>query len=230
MKKKKRGTNSKYSKKIYSDMVSKVLGVLNLSNILNAKETIFARNKLLTKKEATKKDKLILLGAILLCVLVVIIIVIIVMPKKKKEEKIEEKESIYELTYKDMNFKENKSLRKLECHKSVISENSDLKQEEIKIYYFDEDEIDTYIYHIDIKVTDDYMDYYDAMYKTYDESLKNDYAFDNVDTNLTKGDNELLITVINYNKKEGLKKLSPEAFVNYEDAEKSITDSGYICK
>lgn len=227
---KKRGTNSKTSRSVYSDTVNKIMGIFNLSNILNAKETMFAKNKLLSKKEATKKDKMIMLGAIGICLILVIVIIIVVIPKNKKVAPEEKKKTIYELTYKDMKFEENKSLRKLECHKNVINENSDLSQEEIKIYYFNEDVIDTYIYHIDIKVTDEYMDYYDAMYKTYDESLKRDYSYDNVDTNLTKGDKELLITVINYNSREGENKLSPEAFINYEDAEKSITDSGYICK
>lgn len=230
MKKNKKGTNSKFSKSTYSETVNRILGVFSLSQILNAKEAIFAKNKLLSKREATKKDKNILLIATIICILIALIIVIIVIPKDKKKKETPKKESIYELTYRDMKFEENKSLKKLECHKSVASENSDLKQEEIKIYYFDEDVIDTYIYHIDIKVTDNYMDYYEAMYKTYDESLKKDYSFDNVDTNLTKGNNELLITVINYNKREVENKLNPEAFINYSDAEKSITDSGYVCK
>ena len=47
---------------------------------------------------------------------------------------------------------------------------------------------------------------------------------------LTDRERELLITVIVDNKSTSENKLGTPAFINYEDAKKSLIDNGYVCE
>lgn len=213
---------------VKSDIIENLVQNGNIDQV-GARQTTNATSKFFRNLN-NQGDNKVMIIAFLAIILVIVILIFAIVKSNSNKKDTKENKSLYDIAYETMGFKENSKLKKLYCSKKTTNEEDEVQEEEIRIYYFDGDEVDTVIYHNDINLSDDYMDYYDTMYDEYDKSLANDYKYDNVDTNITKGENRLLITVIAYNKREGEKKLGVPKFVNYEDAKKTTIDSGYNCK
>lgn len=220
-------THSKENKNISSSIVSNLINDTNVG----AKVTTGITNKY-SKKIGTTKDnrKVIICASVAILLVIIILVVVLLLGRKGPKSKDKESTSIFDIAYDTMGFKEDKSLKKLYCSKEVSSEdNKEVIDNDIQIYYFKGDDIQTVIYHNDISLTDNYMDYYDTMYKEYDKSLEQNYNYDNVDTNLTKGTNRMLVTIIIYGDRTGDNVLGLPNFVNYDDAKKASIDDGYTC-
>ncbi len=212
------------NKDIESDVVKSLIDVNAINNVgTTSSNSMF--NKYLNKIKCNKK---VLIGGIILIVIVIIIGFLLLNNKKKVEE--EKKLTIYEEAYKNMEFNENKDLKKLKCSKKTTGEDLEIQEEETKVYYFNGNEIDTYILHNYVSLSEEYEDYFSTMYNEYKKSITNDYKYDNVKTGLTDRERELLITVIVDNKSTSENKLGTPAFINYEDAKKSLIDNGYVCE
>lgn len=171
------------------------------------------------------KVKLIL---IFLLILVIIVIVFVLFFKKEKQEEEPKNQTIFERAYSNLNFKESSSLTKVYCSTNV-SNGSEVTDEKILIYYFDNNELTTYISHDDIKLSNNYMDYYDEMYDKYLESLRNDDKYKNVKKSIEKGENEILITIIT-TKSNSNTAISLPSFVSPTEAKQKAIADGYTCK
>ncbi len=223
-------TNIKKYKDVKSNIVSSIIKENSENYNVGAVEKSNITSKVMNFTPKNKNDqKVVTIACVVIGVVIVFLAVSLIIRGRKNEKPNTETESLYDIAYKEMKFKEQDNLKKLTCSKTTTEEGTEIKEEEKNIYYFDGNEIDTIIYHTDITVSDAYMDYYDDMYNAYSKSLETDYKYDNVDTNLTKGKNRLLVTIITYNKREGQNKLGTPSFVNYEDARKSSVDNGYSC-
>lgn len=174
------------------------------------------------------KESKIKLILIILLVLVIIVVAFILFFKKEEQEEEPKDQTIFERAYSNLNFKESPTLTKVYCSTNV-SNGSEVSDEKILIYYFDKNELTTYISHDDIKLTDTYMDYYDEMYDKYLESLKNDDKYKNVKKSVEKGDKEMLITIIT-TKSNGESSISLPSFVNPAEAKQKAIAEGYTCK
>lgn len=184
----------------------------------------FYNNLMYNNKNRSNKNIVIIILAILL--LIGIAICIYFFTKKEPEEPVEE--TIYETAYRKLDFNEDSTLTKVYCT-SDISNGSEVSDKKILIYYFNKNELKTYIYHNDIILTDAYMDYYDEMYDKYLESLEKDYKYKNVKTSIEKGDNEILVTVIT-SKAKGEGNLAMPIFVSPQEAKQKAIAQGYTCK
>lgn len=220
--------NAFISKLAKSELVSKITG--GSLNSQTAATESNGMNSIFNFNKKTTKDKIVLALGVVMILIVVAVLVYFLFFNKKKEEVSNDNKTLYDIAYETMGFKENTKLQKLYCSKKSSESGEQVNGVETVIYYFNDDEVETSIQHLDIKIKDEYMDYFDSMYKSYDESLTNDYKYDNVDTNLTKGDKELLTTVIIYNSKKVENKLSVANVTNYDDAKKTYVDAGFSCK
>ena len=217
--------NGNYS----SNIVGNILTDNNNQQVGAANGGNYANKVLINNGKNNKKVIWIAAGLVLL-ILVVVEIILIVTKKDDDSSKTIKDETLYDIAYNTMNFKEDKDLTKVDCLRKNKNSGDNVIEEDRRIVYFKGNNIETVIDHRDIKLSGDYESYFDTMYKEYEDSLKNDYKYDNVDTNITKGENELLTTIIIYNKGNGEKKLGFPEYVSVEDAKKTMIDGGYSCK
>lgn len=222
-------SNCKQGDNVYSDRVGsitepnvKVNADMGMNGISMVKHHIKGSNKF---------------GGIIMILLIVIFIIVLtllIFYDSKKDTTIissnDTDKTIFEEAYENLKFEEDASLTKLSCSKRIPKENAGIEERETLIYYFSKENTEISIYHIDIVLSDEYMDYYDKIYNEYDKLLKNDYNYDNVDTNITRWDNEILVTVITYAKKNGNKLIGIKPFLSYEDAKVTTINDGYICE
>ncbi len=221
----------KEEKEINSPIVSSLVGS-EVTSKIGAKESIGLKSKYYNIFNNRGKNKNVIIVSTLLIVVIIVFVVLFLFFKLNNKHKVKTDDtlSIYEKAYASLNFKENTDLTKLSCSKDILmNTNSQVKEEDSIIYYFDNEKVDTIIYHNYITISDDYMDYYNTMYNEYDKSLKADFHYDNVGTNVIKDGNSMLVTVIIYSSKEGANKLNVPNFTGYENAKKEALDGGYQC-
>lgn len=225
---KKNQINSQESRDVQSDIVRKIVNSNPKVNS-NVGTNIVS---IVSNRYTKRKNKLgnIIVLSFIIGVIIVLIGFISLESKKGIIDDSQVDKTIFEEAYETIGFKEDSILKKLSCTKKISNDNSGIEEQETLIYYFSEENAEIFIYHTNIILSDEYMDYYDKMYNEYETSLKNDYDYDNVDTNITRRNNEMLVTVITYAKKSGTKKLGIQPFLNYEDAKTSTANKGYICE
>lgn len=225
---KKSKINSQESRNVQSDIVKKIVNPNSKVNA-NVGTNIVSISSDNHTKRKNKVGSIIILAFIIIVIIVLAILIFLESKKDLIDDTIIDK-TIFEEAYENMGFEENSSLKKLSCTKKISHDNSGIQEQETLIYYFSEEDVEISIYHTNINLSDEYMDYYDKMYNEYVTSLKKDYNYDNVDTDITRRNNEMLVTIITYAKKEGPRKLGIQPFLNYEDAKMSTTNNGYICE
>ncbi len=217
-------THGKEKKNVESNIVGNIMDA-NANMHVGATNGI-ANNKILQDFfKDRKKTKAIVVLLVIFFVLLAIFIMIRIMRKQDNSTK----PTIYDIAYANLKFIENPKLKKLSCHKNNVKAENEVKSEDVVIYYFDNDDIDTVIYHTDITLSENYMDYFETMYTEYDKMLDNEYHFDNVKSSLTTDHNRLLVTIIVSNKKDVENKLGALTFTNYDDAKKTNLAAGYNC-
>ncbi|MCM1053869.1 MAG: hypothetical protein NC483_07855 [Ruminococcus sp.] len=226
---KKKKSNSKQGHNVHSDIVQEIT---ELNSQVN---TTVGRNVVNMVKPYTKSSNK--LGSVIIIsfiiVLIAILIVLIFVDSKKivaQSPNNDPEKTILEKSYESLKFKEDTTMKKLTCSKKIPNDNAGIQEHETLIYYFAEDKVEIYIYHTDIVLTDEYIEYYDKIYNEYEKTLKNEYNYDNVDTDITRFDNEMLVTVITYKNKDGNKKLGIKPFLSYNDAKIATINDGYICE
>lgn len=227
----KKNSPEKKSKAVESSLVSQIVNTNMQPNNVGGVNSTKIENKY-GEFFTMDDNKKVVIGSVVAIILIVLVILIIFLMgffKKDKEQEPGSK-TLYEEAYEQLSFEENTKLKKLTCKKTTTEESMEVNEEETRIYYFDHDEVDAMIFHNDIVLSENYIDYYETMVKEYQKSLKEDYQYDNVKTNIIEKDNEMLITIIADNKKETENKLGAPNFVNYEDAKMTMIDSGYTCK
>ena len=191
--------------------ISSATGKLNISN----------------QKDSNNNNNKIIISGIILILFVIIISVILFVLYNKKEEKYEKSKTIYEESYENINFKENKDLKKIYCKKDNIIDKNNTKAERIEIYYFNDEKLVTTIFHTNITSNGNDKT---AIIDFYSDILEEDYNYKNVKTDLISNDENILVTVFidNTSTAENLYKITN--FDGYNNAKKTLTDSGFSCK
>ncbi len=225
----KKDINSKYGHNVPSNIVRTITDSSDQDNFnIGTNVVSVAKNH---SKGGNKVGSIIIL--LFIIITIVSLIILICLDCKKDESSnlsTNTNKTIYEEAYENMNFREDPSLKKLSCSKKIPNDNVAIQEQETLVYYFFEENIEISIYHTDISLSNEYNDYFDKIYNEHEKSLKTDYDYDNVDTNITRRDNEMLITVITYAKRDGKKKLGIKPFLSYDDAKVAAINDGYICE
>lgn len=176
-----------------------------------------------------KNTKIIYIIVLILVVVLVGVVYFIFTKKTEKDNNVPVENTIFTSAYKKLDFKEDKKLKRLYCSKTNTNEQSQVNDTEYSILYFDDNnEIQTYLFHDYIKLTDEYMNFYDEMYDNYKESLDNDYKYSNVVTDITKGEKEILVTVLT-KKSDDKNTLGLPNYVSYEAAKQEKISEGFTC-
>ena len=161
--------------------------------------------------------------------MIIFVIVLNVTKYKKPADEKKISSDLYKEAYNNLTFKEDNKLDKLYCSKDLTENTQEIKSKEVIIYYFDNNEMKTYIYHKEISLSDEYMDYFDETIKQHKNSLSNDYPYPNVKSNIVSNGNKILVTVIT-NKSDDNNAAGLPIYINYEAAKQSLEDNNYECK
>lgn len=222
--------NKNSNQKVVSSIVSNIVQA-NAEDEVGAYKTVGTKSKFYNQLKRDKKKKIIFIISALIIVVVIVLLAVFLANKKGKNSEISNTadDTLYDKAYKELKFTEDKNLKKLTCSRD-ITETKEVTEKDSRIFYFDDSDIKTVIYHTDVNLSDNYMDYYDTMYNEHKKSLDEDYNYPNVDTNIMKDTNRMLITIIIHNDEPGEDKLGVPVYANYDDARKTLVESGYICK
>ena len=224
---KKNQINSQESRNVQSDIVKKIVNSNSKVNA-NVGTNVVSIADNHNIKSKNNIGNIIILSSI---IAIIVILMVLIFSENKKDitdDTVRDK-TIFEEAYESIGFEEDLSMKKLSCTRKIPHDNSEIQEQETLIYYFSEDDIEISVYHTNISLSDEYMDYYDKIYNEYVTSLKNDYNYENVDTNIIRRNNQMLVTIITYAKKGENKKLGIQPYLNYEDAKMSTMSNGYIC-
>ena len=164
-----------------------------------------------------------------LSIMIIIMIVLIILKYRKPKLSNKNKLDIYEEAYDNLKFKENSNLEKLYCTKNLTIDKNEVDAKEVLIYYFDKGGLETFIFHREIDISDNYMDYYDEMVSQYKKELSNDYSYPNVKSNIVSRKNKILITILT-EKSDSAKALELPKYFAKDAAKNSLNSAQYDCK